>query len=120
MLGNKCAEIHARNKKMDEILEMIETATAEDDLIILRLNTFSTFEQYEKMRDELTQASNRRIFLVPFSVGTLEGLKKSRWLPRYQAGHGRTSVGYTCIICQNQNEHATKYCPNCGARMEER
>lgn len=119
MIGNKCAEIHAKQKNIENITEPIVAATEETDLIILQLKYFADRDTYLELRDELKEMSNGRILLVPSTIQALEGLKVSRWLPIYEPGKGRQPWRYRCYICQNINEHATKYCPNCGARMEE-
>lgn len=44
-------------------------------------------------------------------------VKHGRWICEETLGIISLN-GYECSICHNYNGRATKYCPNCGAKME--
>lgn len=111
ILGNTCAAVHAAQIRGKSYNAEIISEAPENDLVILQLKHFTHMDTYREMRDEITEASNGRIFLVPCTIQALEGLKTSRWVPTY----GK----YTCIVCQYESNQKTNYCPGCGARMEE-
>lgn len=52
------------------------------------------------------------------------GRKKGKWIRIYSRPNVLKYLGWTCSVCGTRTgeEHAPqwfKYCPNCGARMEE-
>lgn len=59
------------------------------------------------------------------AIGALIGTDKGQWRPlleRYPAFQqvGKVlSLGFYCSQCDNQISKKTKYCPHCGARMED-
>ena len=49
--------------------------------------------------------------------------KKGKWIlcenPIYSSFRISGADPYLCTVCYMKNDRQTKYCPNCGAKMEE-
>ena len=46
--------------------------------------------------------------------------KKGKWIQIIKGEHGYSAGDFRCSVCEQPNpcHHLTKFCPNCGARME--
>lgn len=76
----------------------------------------------EALIEEAEQDSNLR-FIVPLDkikkipTADVKPVKHGRWICEETLGIISLN-GYECSICHNYNGRATKYCPNCGAKMD--
>ena len=51
---------------------------------------------------------------------TIDPVKHGRWEWQDSPVFGNPYGSYMCPLCQNTMPHKTNYCPNCGAKAEEK
>lgn len=88
-----------------------------DDRIILRLNYFTRPEEYEKLRDEW-EHRYPGVILLPNTIRVESPDQvRGKWIFRDldKGARERSVCGY--LYFTKVRPH--RYCPNCGARMEE-
>ena len=85
------------------------------DRIILRCNTFMHKEDFEKIKKEW-EAQDPAIFVIPCSMDVIPPTR-ARWIVK----HENNDI-LECSACGYQyylGKCPHRFCPNCGARMEE-
>lgn len=85
------------------------------DRIILRCNTLMPKENFEQLKKEW-EAQDPAILVIPCSMEVIPPIR-ARWIDKY----GNTNF-FECSACGHKYHlpHSPhRFCPNCGARMEE-
>lgn len=109
-----------------EFIDRTEAAKAykaKKDRIILRCNTFMPKEDFEKIKKEW-EAQDPALLVIPCSMevippyvrGKWTGGKKYRWVKSISM---YWHEALECSVCGEAGIKEWKFCPNCGARMED-
>ena len=73
------------------------------------------FTQYRFMfSDKLTEANGLAILALEKQMEQ----KKGKWILCENPIYFCDADPYLCTVCNMKNNRQTKYCPNCGAKME--
>ena len=76
-------------------------------------------EAYEILSNGLVNATSGAEWVKAFemAIDTLES-KTASWRPNFRYGMYRGEKHFICSECNVQSMHYSRYCPNCGAKME--
>lgn len=109
-------------KELEDAGLVYPQAERRKNLIILKMNVFTTPEERSRLRQELQQAADRPVLLLPacVDVADLKGFWNDKEDPGYSGG------GYTeCSICGQRYSWGAyheprefRHCPGCGHQME--
>lgn len=95
--------------------EAAKAYKAKKDRIILRCNTFMPKEDFEKIKKEW-EAQDPAILVIPCSMEVIPPMR-ARWGVKY--GNNNILECSACGYRYHKQQSPHRFCPNCGARMEE-
>lgn len=85
------------------------------DRIILRCNAFMPKENFEQLKKEW-EAQDPAILVIPCSMEVIPPTR-ARWAVKY--GNNDILECSACGYRYHKQQSPHRFCPNCGARMEE-
>ena len=94
-------------------MRLIDADKAKAELLRMVGDIHGWGEFFDGIRSGYQSAADR-LDTMP----TVEERKHGRWIGKSLAGYCTVRYSYICSVCKKTQEHETKYCPECGAKMD--